>query len=109
MPSGNREVNRVRFAEREGDGLALQLGAIADAHDVELFLEARRHAHARRWQPTPAQAREARGALPSREGQSACRPSVKGDAVRYREGELALRPLHVDFARLHGNLHACRH
>ena len=33
----------------------------------------------------------------------------KGDALRDREGELALRPLHVDFAGLHGDLYACRH
>src|SRR5712664_127277 len=40
----NGKINRVRLAEREGNGLALQLRAIADAHDVELFFEARRHA-----------------------------------------------------------------
>src|SRR6266849_9009831 len=39
----NRKINRVRLAERKGNRLALQLRAIADAHDVELLLEARRH------------------------------------------------------------------
>ncbi len=33
----------------------------------------------------------------------------KGDAMRDREGKFALRPLHVDFAGLHGDLYARWH
>ena len=42
MPVGDREHHRVRVAEGEVHFLALQLGAVADADDVELLLEARR-------------------------------------------------------------------
>jgi len=34
---------------------------------------------------------------------------LKRDAVRDREGKFALRPLHVDLVRLHGDLYACWH
>ena len=38
MPGGQRELDRVRVAEGEDDhALALELGAIADADDVELL------------------------------------------------------------------------
>ena len=40
MPSRHVEHHRVRVAQREHDLLALLLGAIADADDVELLLEA---------------------------------------------------------------------
>ena len=39
---GNRELDGMRIAERENDGLALDFGAIADADDVEILLEALR-------------------------------------------------------------------
>ena len=37
---GNRKLDGVGLAESEGDDFALKLGAIADADDVEIFLEA---------------------------------------------------------------------
>ena len=40
MPGGDVEHHRVRVAEREDHLLALHLGAVADADDVELALEA---------------------------------------------------------------------
>ena len=40
MPSGIGEAHRMRVAELEDDFLPLDLGAVADADDVELALEA---------------------------------------------------------------------
>ena len=37
IPSGIVYIDRVRVAEREHDLLALDLGAVADADDVELL------------------------------------------------------------------------
>ena len=37
---GNRKLDRMRIAEREDHVLALDLGAIADADDVQVLLEA---------------------------------------------------------------------
>src|SRR5229473_373054 len=105
----NRKINRVRLAEREGNRLALQLGAIADAHDVELFLETRGHAQ---HGVGDQRAREAvKSAVLFRRAKSGQHAVLlfKGDALRDREGELALRPLHVDFAGLQGDLYARWH
>ena len=44
MPGRDVEHHRVRVAEREDHLLALHLGAVADADDVELALEAVGHA-----------------------------------------------------------------
>ena len=44
MPSGIGEAHRMRVAELEDDFLPLDLGAVADADDVELALEAFAHA-----------------------------------------------------------------
>ena len=44
MPSGIGEAHRMRVAELEDDFLPLDLGAVADADDVELALEAVGHA-----------------------------------------------------------------
>ncbi len=38
-PLGDRKLDRVGLAEREGDDFALHFGAVTDADDVELFLE----------------------------------------------------------------------
>ena len=43
-PVGDVEHHRVRVAEREDDLLALDLGAVADADDVEVLAEALGHA-----------------------------------------------------------------
>ena len=40
MPSGRLDRDRVRVAERQLEGLALELGAVADALDLEALLEA---------------------------------------------------------------------
>src|ERR1700685_1004743 len=36
---GNVELDGMRIAEREADGLALKLGAVAHAHDVHFLLK----------------------------------------------------------------------
>jgi hypothetical protein len=40
-PFGNRKLDRVRISQRQHHVLALHFGAIADAHDVQILLEAR--------------------------------------------------------------------
>src|SRR5258706_2039094 len=40
---GNLELDGVRLAEREGDRFTFELGAVTDAHDVEILLEALRN------------------------------------------------------------------
>src|SRR6266481_851466 len=39
----NLELDRVRLAEREGNGFAFELRAVADAHNIEIFFEALRN------------------------------------------------------------------
>src|SRR2546421_7141550 len=105
----NRKFNRVRLAEREGNQFALQLGAIADAHDVELFLETGGHAVNGVGNQRAREAMKGAVLFGRAKGSQHAILLFKGDALRDREGELALRPLHVDFAGLHGDLYACRH
>src|SRR5580700_749813 len=104
---GNRELDRVGFAERERHDLALQLSAVTDANDVQILLEAKRYA--------------VNGV-----GDQGARKTVKravifgvamrrehaiflfkGDAVRQRNSELALGALHVNLAALESDFHAC--
>src|SRR6266566_382790 len=105
----NRKFNRVRLAEREGNHFALQLGAVADAHDVELFLEARGHAVNVIGNQRAREAVKGAVLFGRTKGGEHAVLLFKADPLRDREGELALRPLHVDFAGLHGDLNACRH
>ena len=44
MPSGNRIIDQMREAERQGQALGLHRGAIADADQLELLLVALGHA-----------------------------------------------------------------
>ena len=44
MPVGRVDLDRVRVAERQHELLALELGAVADALDLEALLEAVRDA-----------------------------------------------------------------
>ena len=106
---GNLEFDRVRLAECEGDNLALEFGAIADADDVELFFEAG-------------------GDAGDRVGDQSARETVnramivgvaqriehaifllEANAARNTDGQLALRTLHVDLFLREGDLHATGH
>src|SRR5262249_4164126 len=101
------EHDRMRVAEREDDLLALQLGAVADADDVELLLEAFGDAEDRvgdeaaREPVELAQLRIRRRRL----GDEMAVGDREVDAGRMRLAQLALRPL--AFARavvpLHGD------
>src|SRR5260370_5167220 len=105
----NRKFNRVRLAEREGNHLALQLGAIADAHDVELLLEARRHPmHGVGNQRASEAVKSAVLFRRAKGGQHAVL-LFEGDAMRDREGKRALRPLQLYIAVRLADLYACRH
>src|SRR5579859_3377278 len=106
---GNRKLDGMRFAERESHHFALELRAVADAHDVQILFEALRNA--------------LHGVGDKRAGQPVQRAMVLGftrggkhavfllelDAVRHRDNEFAFRPLHVHLAALQRDFHALRH
>ena len=103
MPVRDVEHDRVRVAQREDDLLALHLGAVADADDVELPLEASvtpatalaTRLRARPWNLPSAGSSVARFATRCAVGQ------LEVDAGRERLPQLALRALHFDGAVEH--------
>ena len=96
-------MHRVRIAEREDDVLALDLGAVSHADDVEFLFESFGDAlhgvgHER---PRQAMQRALRFVLPR--GDQVPVLLLKFDSPRHGNVHLALRPL--DFDRVRGNLH----
>src|SRR6266849_4759125 len=105
----NRKLDGMRLSERESNHFALQLRAIADADDIQLFLETGGDAmngvgHQR--------ARESMQSAVLFGGALGGQHSVllfERDPQWNREGKFAFRPLHVDLAALQGDFHAGRH
>src|SRR5262249_40655699 len=100
----------MRIAESKLDVLALHLGAIADAHDLELALEAfldavdhvrdeRAHEAVQRTHGTVVGA--------ARDGHHVVR-ETHGEAARHGLTELALRSLRANGLALHGHLDPLR-
>jgi hypothetical protein len=88
----------VRVAEGKDHGLALEFGAIADAHDIQVLLEAFGDARERRWPPAPAPARAGRDARRIAQGVEHAVLLLEADAPRQWNIQLALGTLHVDGA-----------
>src|SRR5687768_6069000 len=109
-PVGDVEHDRMRVAEREVDLLALQLGAVADADDVELLLEALGDAVDGVGHQAARQAVELLqlGVIALELGDQVAVLLRKHDAGRQLLQQLALRALHFD--RVGGDLdgHALR-
>src|ERR1700676_2291347 len=105
---GNLEFDRVRFAEREGHQFAFELRAIADAHDVQILLEALRHAVHRvghqRARESMQRAMLFGGAL----GEQHPIFLLESDAERHTDVQLALGALDFDLAALQRDFHALR-
>src|SRR6266508_6129452 len=97
-PVGNREVDRVRVAEREHDRFAFDLGLVADADDLELARKSLRHPFDR---VRDQAAHEAMPGALLRLVVRAREPyfslvNFDRDPGRDPAGELALRPLDAD-------------
>ncbi len=106
---GNRKLNWMRIAQREDHVLAFHLGAIADAHDVEILLESGRDAghrvgHERARQPVQ-RAVFFGVALGDERAVFLLEPNSR----RHADVHLALGALHFHSAVLHLNLYAGRH
>src|SRR3984893_985098 len=105
---GNFELDGMRLAEREGNGFAFELRAVADPDDVQVLLEALRdavHGIGDESAGEPVQrAMIFRGAL----GDEHAVFLLEGNAVGHTHGELALGALHFDFPILQRDFHALR-
>src|SRR6266404_3021726 len=104
----NLELDGVRLAEREGDSFALELSAIADAYDVQIFLETLRDTVNRIGDESASEPMQRAMIFRSALGEQHAVFLLEGDAVRHTHIELALGALDFDFAALQGDFHALR-
>ena len=106
-PLGNRKLDRVRLAEGERNVFALQLRAVADTNDVELFLEPQGYAMDGVGEQRPSQAvQRAMLFVVAKRVQHAVF-LLKLDLRRNQHAELALGALHFHLATADGrDLHA---
>ena len=108
-PLGNRELDWMRVAERENHVLALDLGAISDADDIEILLESRGDAGDSVGDERARQAMQRAKLLGFALGDEGAVLLLERDSARHADGHLALGALHVHGAVLDLNLHAGRH
>src|SRR6202040_2941401 len=105
---GNREFDRMRFAESKRHNLALEFGAVTDANDIQILLETQRDAVNGIGDESARETVQGAVVLGvAKRGQHAVF-LLKRDAGRQRDSKLALRALHVDLSALQSDFHACR-
>src|SRR6266849_4161809 len=105
---GNLELDGMRFAERESNGFAFELRAVADAHDVQILLEALRDAVHRVGDQRAGEPVQRAMLFGGALGDEHAVFLLEGDAEGHTYGELALGALHFDFPILQRNFHALR-
>src|SRR5208283_1240082 len=104
---GNLKLHGVRFAEREGDVLALEFGAVADTDDVELLLEALGDAVNGIGEKRSSQAMQRAMFVVIANRAEHAIFLLELDLRRNQHAELALGALHFDLATADGrDLHA---
>ncbi len=109
MPSGIVKLDRMRIAQREADHLALELGAIPDAHDVHILLEPCRDAVYGVGHQSARQAVQRRLIVGLADGVQLRALLLEGDSPGQIYVQLALGPLHFDRTRRDLNLHSRGH
>src|ERR1700687_219341 len=105
---GNLKFDGMRLTERERNGFALQLRAVAYTHDVELFFETLRDPVHRVGDEGASESMQRAMLFRSALGAEHAVLLLEGDAVRHTHGKLALGALHFDFPILQGDFHALR-
>src|SRR3984893_16186075 len=104
----NVKLDRVRLAECECDHLALKFRAVANAHDIEIFLEAGGDAGDRVGHQGARQTMQRAMLFGCAEGVQHPVLLLEGDAARNRNRELTLRPLYFDAIALQRDFNAAR-
>src|SRR4029077_1161166 len=100
------ELDGMRLAESECDGLALEFCTVANANDVKLLLEAGGDAGYGVSHERASETMQRAVLFGGAESVEHTVLLLEGDAVRQRNGELSLGALHIALCRRKSDFHA---
>src|ERR1700682_480025 len=103
-PFGNSKLDRMRISKAEIYGFAFEFGAIADAHYVQIFLEAFGYSTNGVGNQSPGQAVQRAMLFSVAKGSQHSFFLLEANAAGKRHGHLALGPLYIHGARMQRHL-----